>query len=237
MRVLPDRRLREVSTILVVAVLGLFATLPVFDAAAGPDPDGSTGLQSRAASWHLPGGILQLTENAAIESVAAPAATGGGKILTTLFSDDFESGFPGTAWTRTYVDDGPFWEAWTCWANSGTHSVGCAAGGTSAISCGETYPNNLVNWMRFGPVDLSDPDYASGTLECFLNLRCEEMVGDVVKDYFYIGASLDGTDFEGYIYAGVGAQVISMDLTAMPTSGNLLDQSNVWFAFAFNSAE
>ena len=78
----------------------------------------------------------------------------------TIFSDDFESGFPGTNWDvwrpedKAQVD----WDVWSCWhGDSPDNSAGCAAGGPLAIGCAGLYPNNMDSWIVYGPFSLADP--------------------------------------------------------------------------------
>ena len=167
------------------------------------------GLESVA---HSGSGVLLSPDNVGLIA-AKPVSVTGAQDWTTLFADDFESGFPGTAWSLDPEGIGPYWDDWTCWSNSASFSVGCAAG---AISCGQDYLNDLFNWMIAGPVSLADPTITAGVLECSLNLESE-----AESDFFYMLVSVDGVNFNGFSYTGTISQTISIDLTNVPSLDNI----------------
>jgi Cohesin domain len=158
-----------------------------------------------------------------------PVSVTGAQEWITLLGDDFESGFPGS-WELQYPGTGPYWDDWTCWSNSLSHSVGCAAGGTGAITCAGSYPASMDSRMIAGPGSLADPGIVSGVLECFLNLNSEPS-----NDSFYIMVSIDNSTFHGYGYSGPVLQTVSLDLAAVPVLGSILGESQVWIAFIFQS--
>jgi hypothetical protein len=166
---------------------------------------------------------------------AGPVSVGGAKDWTTLLSDDFESGFPGTTWTLYYEETGPYWDDWTCSSGSSPpHSVGCAAGGDGAINCDDNYPNDLNTFMTAGPFSLADPDISAGVLECSLELDSELEI-----DFFFMLVSIEGEqDWNGFMYSGAFShKTISMDLAEVPNLGNILGEPEVWVSFGFRSNE
>lgn len=149
-----------------------------------------------------------------------------------LLAEDFEGGFPG-AWQ--IINEGQanaYWGAWTCWSgDTPSHSVGCAAGGAEGISCGLDYPDEMATAMRRGPFNLANEAYTAAELRFKLRVDCEYNY-----DFFYVRASTDGVNFYGYFWTGtVGPETVTIDLTTIPTLGNLLGQSQVWISFEFFS--
>ena len=156
---------------------------------------------------------------------------------STIFADDFESGFPGDWTLLNNGASSASWGTWTCWAgDSPTHSVGCAAGGSGPISCGQVYPNDMSVWMIYGPFSLADPNYTAAELRFNYRLDSEQDY-----DYFNVLASTNGTNFFGVNTSGTDApQASVLDLAAVPSQSgtqNLLGQSQVWIGFLFTSDE
>ncbi len=154
------------------------------------------------------------------------------KAIVALFTDDFESGFPGTTWTVTPSSPEQYWNTWTCWSASGSSSVGCAAGGTNAITCGQNYGDFMETWMTFGPISLADPGITAATFNCVLNLFSE-----VGFDFLFMGVSIDGSQYYGTNHDGIVNGPVSIDLSNIFTLGNVIGQSQVWFTFVFQSDE
>lgn len=178
----------------------------------------------------LPGTGLAFSPAQPESDGLGPVSVNGAQDWATLLSDDFESGFPG-AWSLEYPGTGPYWDDWTCWSgSSSSHSVGCAVGGAGAITCTQSYPANMNTWMTYGPGSLADPDILAGVLECSLNLNSE-----LDYDHFYILVSIDGVNYNGYMYSGPVVQTVSLDLANVPTVGNVLGLSQVWVGFVFQS--
>ena len=150
----------------------------------------------------------------------SPPAT---RATQVLFADDFEGSFPGSSWTVTATGTQQ-WGRWNCWASSGSYSVGSAAAGSAAISCGENYGDNQTTWMIAGPFSLADSEIESAAFSCNVVLNTEEDY-----DTFYMGVSTDGSSFNGYFYSGTSSGTPSMDLA------DLLGQNQVWIGFQFYS--
>ncbi len=216
-----------------IAIVGLSGTVPC--TAAG---QAGSGARWEVREAHLvdpagktPGHSGVRDELGTVDPVSQP----GQKAWTSLLDDDFESGFPGATWSVRADGTDAVWEDWTCWSTSGTHSVGCAVSGSAAITCGQDYPSGMQSWMTAGPFDLSDASYLDAVFEFYLNLNTEPNSGSEYRDYLFVGASIDGTNYNGFNYAGTLLQTLQLDLTAVPVEGNLLGEAQVWVALVFVS--
>lgn len=155
----------------------------------------------------------------------------GGKAWTVLFSDDFESTFPGSDWTIFAEAGEPYWGVWTCWSgDTPTHSVGCVAAGPGAIPCGGMYPAYLENWLVHGPFSLAGAGMTAANLEFNLKLAAETN-----NDYLGVFASVNGSQFYGVQYTYLLEDKITFDLANVPTLGDLIGENEVWIAFLFVS--
>lgn len=155
------------------------------------------------------------------------------KDTTTLFSEDFEGAFPGDDWSLYSASSQIDWGVWDCWSGTtSSHSAGCAAGGSAAISCGDYYLDDMQTWMVAGPFDLSDSTITGGALSCILNLASEP-----TTDYCLIGVSTDMLTFYGLRYSlSVVAETIEIDLSDVPGDlGDVIGESQVWIGFLFVS--
>lgn len=165
---------------------------------------------------------------------------------TQIESQDFEGAFPTGNWSRNAYGADAVWDDWSCWANSGSWSCGCADYGSDGIGCDDNYPNDMNSWLFYGPIDLtncSDFDF-----QFYYNLNCEPGF-----DYFYVGVSdngqygtysgtqWDGTnpngyyDFDGSSYAGssevwIGFKFFS-DNSVPYANGAQIDDVTIWKNF------
>ncbi|MFH1843602.1 MAG: cohesin domain-containing protein [bacterium] len=229
----PARRLprRIWPTALIVLLAALVATSAL---ASGSKPAPPPGKIRTSATVNL--GEVTRTVPAGIKVVAASTGTpspvtsdlsgktSGSKAWTTLFSDNFESGFPGSSWTLYNYEGDPYWGAWSCWSSSPSQSVGCAAAGTGAIGCGGIYPDYLQNWMVAGPFALDGAGITAAEVNAQLNLVCEANY-----DSLYTMASINGTSFTGGGFTGTYNDAITLDLAGF------IGQPQVWIAFLFVS--
>jgi len=153
---------------------------------------------------------------------------------TMIFSDDFESDFPGTNWDVWRSDSSAqaVWDVWTCWyGDSPNKSAGCAAGGSAAIGCDGLYPAYMDSWLVYGPFSLADPGILAAEFSFSFALESEENV-----DFFYAAASIDGNDFDWARSSGsVSTSSSIVDLADAFDMGNLLGREQVWIAFLFTS--
>jgi len=155
----------------------------------------------------------------------------GARGWVTLFSDDFESSFPGDYWNVLYGGPTAYWGDWTCWyGNSSNESVGCAADGYSQINCGDDYLDNMNSWMVLGPFSLADEGIVDAELNFVFKLNSEPDY-----DFFSIMASVTGENYYGVGWSGEVEDAYSFDLTDVYTLGNLIGESQVWIAFIFQS--
>jgi len=154
-------------------------------------------------------------------------------------TEDFEDpSWPGLNW-NVFDNDGMtngeyYWNATTChdFGSGDSDAVPHAAGadGTMYYTCWTPYPANLNSWMVWGPFDLTG--FTTAEVSFDLDLHSESGA-----DYFKWMASINGTNFYGYQTSGdTGGWVTkSLDLTNVPTLGNVCGQSQVWIAFLFQS--
>ncbi len=152
----------------------------------------------------------------------------------TILSEDFEGSFPGS-WSVFDNQSGYgeyYWGKRTCRAYAGSYSGWGVGGGVdgAGLSCGSNYPDNADSWMAYGPFSLVGA--TAGDLSFKLWLNSESSF-----DYVCRMASTDGTNFSGTCTSGnsSGWVDLTLDLTSVPTLGNLMGQSNVWVALVFSS--
>jgi hypothetical protein len=142
----------------------------------------------------------------------------------TIISEGFEGLFPPASWS---VSSGVSWGTTTYTSHSGTQSVWCAG---SAGAPGGGYPTNLNAWLVYGPFTLADATSASLTFW----YRNQSLSG---ADKFSWMASRDGMYFSGYQVSGDenSWRSATLDLSNVPSYGNLCGQPQVWIAFIFTS--
>lgn len=152
----------------------------------------------------------------------------------TLIQEDFEGTFPGD-WD---VFDGQtgygeyYWGKRNCRPYEGSYSgwaVGAGADG-SALSCGSNYPNYAYGWMIYGPFSLADATAGDLAFKLWLNSEAN-------YDGIFRGASLNGNTFYGTWDSGNSGGWVDrvLDLTSVPTLGNLMGQPQVWVGLLFAS--
>ena len=153
----------------------------------------------------------------------------------TIASQNFEGTFPGAwaVWDNNGTSYGEYtWGKRTCRPYAGSYSGWGVGGGAqgAALNCGSHYPHNANGWMVYGPFSLMDA--ARAELQSKLWLYTEPD-----NDYMLRGASVDGVHFYGYATSGntQGWADRSLDLSNVPTLGNLLGRSQVWVALVFAS--
>ncbi len=158
--------------------------------------------------------------DAAEPTVTVESLSGWQNIMT----DGFESGFPGATWS---LGGNPTWDDESYRARTGSYSVWCAG---SALNPPSNYANNMAAWMVYGPFDLFGASDADLTFYLWLE--------SLTNDNIYAMASINGTNFYGSGWSGSGGDAwysMELDLTNVPTLGNLCGQPQVWIAFYFVS--
>ncbi len=152
----------------------------------------------------------------------------------TVLHDDFEGPFPGV-WEVTQRGANPgryLWGARSCRAAEGLRSGWAVGGGADgeALACDAPYPVNVDSWMVYGPFSLADATEAELRFQLWLR-------SEAGFDEFFAGASLDGRTFYGLWASGDsqgwGERVL--DLTQVPTLGDLAGRAQVWIALTFTS--
>ena len=216
-----------------LVVRNLSALLPTPTSTATPTPTPTatpTGTPTGTATptpTSTPSGTP--TRTATPTSTSVPSGS-----WVTIVAETFEGDFPGP-WT---VYDGHYghgeyhWARRDCRPYAGGHSGWAVGGGTdgAALACGSNYPDNAISRMIYGPFSLADATAADLTFKLWLNLE----PGD---DYFSWSASIDGSEFFGYAALGTSGDWVekTLDLTDVPTLGNLMGQPQVWIALDFIS--
>jgi uncharacterized repeat protein (TIGR01451 family) len=149
-----------------------------------------------------------------------------------ILQDAFEGSWPGP-WELDY-DPGtsPYlWAKRDCRPYGGGYSAWVVGGNSgSSLSCGANYPDNLLNYMIYGPFSLESATAADLTFQLWLD-------SVLYQDEMYWGAGLTDDDFYGYFLSGSsnGWEEHTLDLRAIPTLGNLTGQPQVWIVLAFIS--
>lgn len=165
---------------------------------------------------------------------AAPVELDG-QAWTTIMSENFEGAWPGN-WS-VFDNDGAtngeyYWGPTSCYdfGASGDHdAVPHEAGADAVYTCHQPYPPNMKSWMIYGPVNLSSATAAELQFDYTLNAESN-------ADYFKWMVSINGTNFNGYQDSVSNDwQTTVLDLTSVPTLGDVTGQSQVWIAFVFNS--
>ena len=152
----------------------------------------------------------------------------------TILSENFEGVFPGSTWTVRDDDPGSgryYWGKRNCKNNGGSYSAWNAGAGDSTISCGSNYRSDMYSWMIHGPFSLAGATAAELTFDWWSKTEYQ-------YDVFFWGASTNGVDFYGMMASGDWSSWRTgerLDLSAVPTLGNLLGRNQVWIAFAFGS--
>jgi hypothetical protein len=156
----------------------------------------------------------------------------------TLVSTDFEGPWPGP-WV-VFDNNGAhggeyYWGPRNCRAYSGSNSgwaIGAGAHG-SATGCGANYPDYADSWMVYGPFSLADANAADLKFKLWLNSEPSNQFYDgVCRMAATYGSYFYGTCTWGYSDGWIDRV---LDLSNVPTLGNLLGQPKVWIAIKFFS--
>ncbi|MDY7095672.1 MAG: VWA domain-containing protein [Acidobacteriota bacterium] len=150
---------------------------------------------------------------------------------STILAQGFENTFPSPPWiTLGLGNSNVAWGATGQRRSSGSRSAWCAQSGPDFPGAGQDVPPNTQSWMIAGPLDLSGT--SSGEVNFDLWLETEQGF-----DIFFLGASLDGVNFTvlGRDDNTSGWESFTQDLTAWGSLGDLTGNSQVWFAFLYES--
>ena len=169
-------------------------------------------------------------------SPAQPTATDD---WVTIVSEGFEGVFPGP-W-RVLDSNGTdygeyYWAKRDCLPYSGSYSGWAVGGGANgaSLTCGSNYPNDAYSWMIYGPFSLADATAADFSYKLWIYSQYSD---GVYYDYVTRAASIDGSQFYGWRTAGNSSGWIDkvLDLTDVPTLGDVTGQPEVWVALIFRS--
>jgi hypothetical protein len=159
-----------------------------------------------------------------------------------IMTEDFEGNFPDdNGWVLSEGEgtgSGVYWwGARDCQVYEGSYSGWAVGGGTegSILPCGSNYPNNAESWMEFGPFSLEDANEARLDFMYWVYTLTDN---EEDVDALTWGISTDGMAY----YSGDpltgdsdGWQSFSVDLTNVPTLGDVTGEPQVWIAFVFLS--
>ncbi len=148
---------------------------------------------------------------------------------STLFLETFEGVFPSGLWTRS---GNPTWDDTTYKSYSGVRSAWCAAGGTAARNPAvDNYADDMNAWMVYGPFSLSGVSGGVFSFHYWLESETD-------FDFLQFFVSTNGVNFYGYETTGstLNSWVeTAINLTSVPTLGNISGQPQVWIAIVFVS--
>jgi hypothetical protein len=149
--------------------------------------------------------------------------------------EDFEGDFPGDWFVKD--NNGTaygeyYWAKSDCQVAEGDYSGWAVGGGVDGASlpCGSEYADKTSSWMRYGPFSLAGATAAEVALRLWVN-------PEPGFDALFFGVSTNGTNFYGNsLKQNSGGWIDgSLDLSSVPTLGNLLGKTSVWLAVAFSS--
>lgn len=175
---------------------------------------------------------------------AAPTPTPPPGEEVIIVKETFEGEFPG-AWDLSgqFMPVGDYtWGKRDCEASEGSYSGWAVGGGTDgeALACGANYPNGVDIQMVYGPFSLEGATKAEMTFQYWSNT---EDAGLVKMDYLSYAASINADSaeprFHGRFESGVsgGWKTATLDLTKVPTLGDLTGEPKVWVKIGFKSDE
>lgn len=216
---------RVAVALIVVAVAGMVAAASA-SAGSGSLKTVSTGdvAQKTIVSERTQAVLLGLPPFGVSLTQSPAARLGPGRAVGNgvIFYDGFETSSP--PWL---VDDDPTWGITDYRHATGSYSAYCAG---SAIAPPGPYANNMDAWLVAGPLNLASVTAATFSYQFYC-------VTELNHDYFWALVSLDAVHYYGRRYSGSfdGWNAGSIDLTAVPTIGNVCGKSAVYVAFSFDS--
>lgn len=151
--------------------------------------------------------------------------------LGVIKSEDFEGAWPND-WVcfanSGYAD--AYWGDNSYMSYNGFWSGYCADSGSESSPPSSGYIDDMNAWMAYGPFSLVG---ASSAEVSFYSWFITELNWDWVGCY----ASINGANFYGTAWSGNsgGWSSRSLDLTNVPTLGDVTGESAVWIAFIFTS--
>jgi hypothetical protein len=256
-------RTRVMLILYLALVLGLLlAAVPsagsMASPVAGPPPAGTPQGPVKAPSTcpldltGQPAGRQVGTVRMHLDSVSVPhlsvrpvTPTDSGTGWQRIAWEDFEGALTDPPWRSSdfsSMDGGEYlWGQRDCRALSGSTSVWAGGGGTDggSLNCGDTYANNLLTWLRYGPVDLSQASDAELQFSLWADVEGDAQ-GPVIIDKISWLASIDGSHtYAGYATSGQTGDWIpeGLDLSNVPLLGDITGEPEVYLGWVFESNE
>lgn len=158
-----------------------------------------------------------------------------------------DTGFPNATWLATdYGGSGYLWDdvhtfqGPNCPVHTATGAMWPADVGVPDLDpCGtppDDYANNMFSWLEHGPFSLAGA--SEGWIDFYTRYDIETCC-----DYLFWGVSVDGNQYWGTFASGTleqgpfgnGYYLRRLDLSNVPSLGNILGQPEVWLAFVMGS--
>ncbi|MGB9673047.1 MAG: S8 family serine peptidase [Anaerolineales bacterium] len=211
--------------------------LSILKSTAKPFPTGSTCNTSICGSGIVNAGdaVYQALPLELSNHLYLPLITKPSQPWTILLNESFEGSFPGS-W-KVLDDNGSsygvyYWGMRSCKKYAGNYAAWAIGGGVNgnSLSCGVNYVDYASSWMLSGPYNLS------GAMSAEFNgvMWFQTQLG---YDKICYMVSLDQTYFYGKCWSGNSNGWInfSLDLSSVPTLGDLRGKSGVYVALLFRS--
>lgn len=176
-------------------------------------------------------------------SVRPAVLTNNGTGWQRIEWQDFEGTLTDPPWRSTdfsSTDGGEYlWGQRDCKALSGGHSLWAGGGGLDggSLACGETYADNLLTWLRYGPIDLSQVTDAELQFSLWADVEGNEQ-GPILIDKISWLASIDGsTTYYGYSSTGQTGDWIPerLNLSSVPGLGDITGEPEVYLGWVFDT--
>ncbi len=182
----------------------------------------------------------QIITNTNLIRPQLPPAADSREPVTVVMSENFEGVWPPNGWVLDDLssnDGGEFlWGKRNCHPRTGSFAGWSVGGGAQGgvLPCSGNYPDNAYTWAVYGPFNLSGATAATLT---YYYWGSTEFEPNCNYDVFFVGSSVDNSNFSGSIYcgswingsAGNGYYQGSLNLNT------LLGQPQVWVAFVLSA--
>jgi len=159
-------------------------------------------------------------------------------------TEGFEGAWPGPGWylhDNSDDDGGEFLlGARACHTHTGELAGWMVGGGEDGLglTCQGSYPAWAATWAEYGPFSLESATAVTLTFHLYGDSEpCDEGTEGCPYDFFFVGSSTDGENYDGVSYWGdwtVGDDGNGFSQGHLDLSGHL-GEPRVWFGLAFYS--